>query len=179
VIAPVVYALIQPFVRLCFLNANPQDLPASAVLLGLTLSAYLLVTAFMVMPLYGLSLSFREAIVEVVLLVAYTQVVLHIGAHPERYTQTVSALAGAGVIIGLLALPLAYSLYNSALRGTTNAPLLLFAYVLVFAWMLVVYGHIYRHALSTGLFIGVLVGLGYIILTSVVIESAFPSPELQ
>jgi hypothetical protein len=42
----------------------------------------------------------------------------------------------------------------------------------------VVYGHIYRHALSTGLVIGVLVGLGYIILTSVVIDAVFPSPEL-
>jgi hypothetical protein len=163
---------------MCLLNANPQDLPASAVLLGICLGAYLLVTTFMVMPIYGFSLSLREAIVEVVLLVAYTQAVLRIGAHPERYTQTVSALAGAGVIIGLLALPLAYSLYGSAFQGTSNAPTL-FAYVLVFAWMLVVYGHIYRHALSTGLFSGMLVGLGYIILTSMVIESVFPSPELQ
>lgn len=172
-----VYALIQPFVRICLLNANPQDLPASAVLLGICVSAYLLITAFMVMPIYGLSLSFQEAIVEIVLLLAYTQAALRIGAHPERYMQTVSALAGTGVIIGMLALPLAYSLYKSTVYGGANAPIL-FAYILVFAWLLVVYGHIYRHALSTGLFTGVLVGLGYIILTSVVIESVFPSPEL-
>jgi hypothetical protein len=173
----VVYALIQPFVKICLLNANPQDLPISAMLLGLTLGAYLLITMFMIMPVGGLSLSLQEAILESALLLAYTHVALRLSAHPERYLQTVSALAGTSVIIGILALPLAYSLYNSALYGHSSAPALI-AYVLVYAWLLVVYGHIYRHALSTGLVIGVLVGLGYIILTSVVIDAVFPSPEL-
>jgi hypothetical protein len=173
----VVYALIQPFVKICLLNANPQDLPASATLLGITLGAYLLITMFMIMPVEGLSLSIQEAVLESALLLAYTHVALRLSAHSERYVQTVSALAGTGVIIGMLALPLAYSLYRSALYETSSA-LTLIAYVLVFAWLLVVYGHIYRHALSTGLLIGVLVGLGYIVLTSVVVEAVFPSPNL-
>lgn len=147
------------------------------MLLGLTLGAYLLMTMLMIMPVGGLSLSIREAVLEIALLLAYTHIALRLSAHPGRYTQTVSALAGTGVIIGMLALPLAYALYKSALYGNSNA-LVLFAYILVFAWLLVVYGHIYRHALSTGLLIGVLVGLGYVILTSVVIEAVFPSPAL-
>jgi hypothetical protein len=171
-----IQGLIQPFFRLCLLNANPQDLPASTVLLGISLSAYLLVTTLVAVPVYGWGSSVLQAILEIALLLGYTRLALQTISHPERYTQTVSALAGAGVIIGVLALPLAYSLYSSASPGNVDS-LTLFAYLLVFAWLLVVYGHIYRHALSSGMLIGVLVGFGYVVLTSIVIESVFSLPQ--
>lgn len=169
------YALISPFVRLCLLNASPQDLPASTVLLALCLSADALVTTLIAMPVYSFSLSVTQAMVEISLLLGYTGIALRIRANPERYVQTVSALAGVGVIIGVLALPLVYSLFRSASHGSAD-PFALFVYLMAFAWLLVVYGHIYRHALSTGMVMGVLVAFGYVMLTSLAIEAVFPMP---
>jgi hypothetical protein len=174
----VVYALIKPFISLCLLNANPQDLPASTPLLIITLGAYLLVTVVMAMPIYGLGLSILQAILEVALLLGYTRLALQVSRRPERYLQTASALAGTGVIIGVLALPLVYSLSRAAAYGDVNS-LTLPAYLLILAWLLVVYGHIYRHALSTGLLIGMLVGFGYVVVSSVVIESVFAPPSFS
>ncbi len=174
----VVYALIKPFVSLCLLNANPQDLPASTSLLGITLGAYMLITALIALPLYGFGLGVLQAILEIALLLAYTWAALQLSRHPERYAQTVSALAGTGAIIGMLALPLVYSLLRSAPSGGVDQPTL-FIYLLIFAWLLVVYGHIYRHALSSGLLVGMLVGFGYVVVSSAVIESVFAPTGLN
>ncbi|MBA2491442.1 MAG: hypothetical protein ACR2KU_01185 [Gammaproteobacteria bacterium] len=168
------YALIKPFVRLCLLNANPQDLPASTLLLALCLAGYLTITTLIALPVYGFGVSLVQGFIEILLLLAYTQLVLQVRARPERYLQTVTSLAGTGVIIGVLGMPLIYSLYRSAQAGSVSS-LTLLSYLLVLGWLLVVYGHIFRQALSIGRPFGVLIGFGYIVLTSIVIESLFPS----
>lgn len=170
-----VYALIQPFLRLCLLNANPQDLPASAPLLRTTLGAYLLMSALTAAPFYGTLPSIAAAIADVALLAGYAWLALRSQGRMGRYVQTLSALAGAGVIIGVLTLPVTYILYRSGASGGNDA--LLFVQLLILMWLLAIYGHIYRHALSTGLFTGVLVSLGWIFVTSLVIQSLFPLPQ--
>ncbi len=173
------YALIKPFVDLCLLNAGPQDLPASELLVAFTLILYFLVSTILALPIYGLSGSLFQAVLDVGFLTAYTRVVLQLTMHLERYAQTLSALAGGGVVFGVLSLPLVYSIYKSSLGAANADALTLLAYLLVLAWLLVVYGHIFRHALSSGLFIGMLVGLGYILLTSVIIDIIVPAPGMN
>lgn len=170
-----VYALIQPFVRLSLLNANPQDLPASAPLLRTVLGAYLLMSALTAAPFYGTMPSLLAAGVDVSLLAGYAWVALRARSHQERYVQTLISLAGVGVIIAVLTLPVTYMLYSSGATGGSDV--VLFAQVLIFIWLLAAYGHIYRHALSIGLFGGVLVSLGWIFVTSLVIQALFPLPE--
>jgi hypothetical protein len=168
-----VYVLIRPFVYLCLLKATPQDLPASTPLLLICLGAALLVTALTTLPIFSLHLSIVQAMVELALLMGYTRIALQLSGHPARFVQTVTALAGAAAVIGILALPLVYSLFRSASNADAN-PLVLFAYLLVFAWQLVVYGHVYRHALSTSIVAGVLLAFGYVILASLAIQGLFP-----
>jgi hypothetical protein len=168
-----VYALIKPFVDICLLNIKPQDLPASSRLLLITLLAYYLVGIALSMPVYGFAMSTMEAALEVFMLVAYTRIVLTLNAHGVRYHQTLTALAGAGAVLGLVALPLSYSVLQPVTAyGSANA-LTVFAYLLLMGWLLIVYGHIFRHALSSGLGLGMLVGLGYIVLSTLAIESLF------
>jgi hypothetical protein len=169
-----VYALIDPFVRLCLLNAKPQDLPASALLLRTTLGAYLLMSALTAAPVYDPASSIVAAFIDVGLLAGYAWIALQSRAHAERYVQTLSALAGCGVVVGALSLPLMHFIYQSGELGGGDA--LLFVQLLILVWLLAIYGHIYRHALSTGLFIGVLVSLGWIFLTSLFIQALFPLP---
>ena len=47
-----------------------------------------------------------------------------------------------------------------------------------FLWSLAVDGHIYRHALSTTMSLGMLVAVLIFALNFVVIEALFPTPEL-
>jgi hypothetical protein len=175
-----VYALIKPFVSLCFFHSSPQDLPASEMLLGLTLFGYLIISALLALPVYGVAASLLQAIIEVTILVAYTRAVLQIAAHRQRYMQTLTALAGTGILFGLVAMPLVYSIYDSVSpEGGTPDAITLRIYMLVLAWLVVVYGHVFRHALSSGIFVGILVGMGYVMLTSMVINTVLPPTGLQ
>jgi hypothetical protein len=168
-----VYALIKPFVDICLLNTKPQDLPASSRLLLSTLTVYYLVGIALSVPVYGFGVSTLEAALEVFMLAAYTHVVLRLNGRGARYHQTLGALAGTGAVLGLVALPLSYSVLQSvAAHGSANA-LTVFAYLLLMGWLLIVYGHIYRHALSSGLGLGMLVSFGYIVLSTLMIESLF------
>ncbi len=166
------YTILKPFLNLCFLHANPQDLPASQALLVISLILYLMVSVALALPIYGLNISLTQALLEITMLIAYTWLILVMTSHGERLTQTLSALAGTGVIFGFLALPITYSIYDSASAGVGNV-WTLFAYLMIMGWLLVVYGHVFRNALSSNLFLGMLVSFVYIVLTSVVIESLF------
>ena len=171
------YAFIRPFLQLCLLNSNPQDLPPSDALLRISLFCYLLVSVILALPVYSFVVSLLQALLDVVLLIVYTRTVLHFTMHIERYNQTLSALAGTGVIFGVLVMPLAFSSYQAAAQQINNNAMTLLAYLLILGWLLTVYGHVFRHALSSGMFIGILVGLGYILLTSMIIETVFPPPK--
>jgi hypothetical protein len=172
-----VYTLIKPFLSLCLLNSAPQDLPPSEMLLGLTLFFYLLVSVILALPFYGVSLSLMQAVLEVGILITYTRIVLLLSAHIERYIQTLSALAGTGVIVGVMATPLAYSSQQSTGGDMSNSEMTLVAYLLITGWLLVVYGHVFRHALSSGMFVGIMVGLGYILVSSIIIDIVLPPPS--
>jgi hypothetical protein len=172
-----VYTLIKPFLSLCLLNSTPQDLPSSEMLLGLTLFFYLLVSVILALPFYGVSLSLMQAVLEVGILIIYTRIVLQLSAHLERYMQTLSALAGTGVIVGVMATPLAYSSQQSTGGAMSNSDMTLLAYLLITVWLLVVYGHVFRHALSSGMFVGIIVSLGYILVSSIIIDMVLPPPS--
>ena len=170
------YALIKPFVSMCFFHANPQDLPASETLLGITLFAYMAVSTLLALPVYGIGIGFVQAILEIVLPIVYTRIVLQFAHHQERYIQTLSALAGTGVVFGLISTPLVYSLYQTVDSQKSPDMTILRVYILILAWLVVVYGHVFRHALSSRMFVGLLVGFGYVFFTSMIINTVLPAP---
>lgn len=172
-LASTVYALITPFLQLCLLNRGPQDLPASRLLLGLALTGYLLVGVAMGWPYYGLVVSVAQSLVEIGILVGFTYLVLRWRRHPGRFVQTLTALAGVGVVLGALLLPLVYSMYRAELLGESpELPAL--AYIAVFGWLVVAYGQIFRHALALKhLGLGILVAVAFVVLASGSIELLF------
>ena len=72
-------------------------------------------------------------------------VLLQVRKLPERMPQTLSALAGTGIILGALA----FGLLLQA-DPEVNQPLLGLTYLLLVGWSLAVDAHIYRHALDCG-----------------------------
>ncbi len=166
--------LLKPFLQLCLLSRGPQDIPASRVLLLITISVYWLVAVAMGWPYYGMRSSVLQSVVELVMVLGFTRFALVLTRHPGRFTQTATALTAAGGLLGVVLLPVAYAIYQAQAQGASlGVPAL--AYLVVLGWLLVVYGHIFRHALSLRhLGLGVLVALGLVMLVAAVIRFLFP-----
>ena len=168
------YTLIRPFLNVCFLNAGPQDLPASRLLLGLSLAGYFLVGVLLSLPVYGLESSVVISLFDIVLLAVFTYMALWVIAYSERLSQTLCALAGCGALLGAFIVPVVYLFYRPGDEGPSNPLLLLIDVVLL--WLLVVYGHIFRQALSTGIVVGILISFAYLVLSQSATRVLFPLP---
>jgi hypothetical protein len=168
------FALIRPFLRISLLSAGPEDLPASRLLLGITLVLYALATLAAYWPHYGYAVSAARTGVEMLVLVGYTWGALRWRGLPERFVQTLTALLGCGVIFSVLLLPLIYSVVAAQLQGRPSG-LAAFATVAIFIWWLFAIGHIYRHALGfRQLAPGFAVALGMVLLGVIVVQPLFP-----
>ncbi len=169
-----IYSILKPFLQLCLLNRGPQDLPASTLLMAFALTAYAAISALIAWPFYGGQVSLLQTGLELLLLTAYTRLAVQLARHPGRFTQTLTALAGTGFLLGILLLPLVYGMYR-ARAGAGDPGLAALGYLMVLVWLLVVFGHIFRQALSLKhIGLGILVALGFILLSSLVSEALFP-----
>jgi len=160
--------------EICLLKSGPQDLPASSSFLGLAVTGYFLVDVLVSRLNTSLGTALAISLLDVVLMVAFTQLILRVVAKPERFTQTLSALAGTGQLLGLLALPLIHGLSVAQAAGEPAAGLA-FAWLALLCWSLLVLGHILRHALAVNLLTGVGIGILYSLLSLVLMRVVFPA----
>jgi len=150
--------LLQAFVELCLLRRGPQDLPASPVLLALTVPAYLaLDTAIAALDL-PVTRAFGAAVLDAGALAAFTALALAARGRRARLLQTLTALLGSGVVLGACALPV--GLWLRAAGRDAAVPQLL--WLTLFVWSIAVSAHIYRHALEVHYAIGVAVSVMYV-----------------
>jgi hypothetical protein len=154
--------LIRFFFELCLLRRAPQDLPASSVLLAMTLLADLVTGAIFAMaagvsPFIGLA----QSLVDTAFMLALLYGALYLMDRLPRFVQSTTALLGSGAMLGLIAsVPLGLLPPGEEGRaGGILAPLFL-ALVL---WSILVTGHILRHSfelrLGQGIGIAVLYNL--------------------
>lgn len=157
-------SLLLAFFDICRLRRAPQDIPASPQLLALSVTAYALLSCL----LQGLSepvdLAISSALLEIAVLMLFVQFLLLLQGRPARWMQTVTALAGAGVILRLIVLPL-YLLAGvgsgAALVGYNLAITLMLVLV---GWGVVIMGHVLRHALETHPALAFMLALIYLFL---------------
>ena len=88
--------------------------------------------------------------------------------HPERFAQTMSALAAMGIFFNMITWAL-LSMSDPAL----NQPILALIWFAVFIWSLFVDAHIYRNSLSVPFAIGMLVTVLILAASYVLIEMIF------
>ncbi|MBK1690932.1 hypothetical protein [Ectothiorhodospira mobilis] len=167
------YALIRPFVQLILMRQGPEDLPASALLMWLCVLAYLVLGLVVTVPFFSFQVAVLQSGMELGLLALFSASLLNSRGLRPRFVQTFTALLGVGVLMGLLMLPLVYSL-----RGAENPQeipaLATIAYLILLGWLLTVYGHILRSALDLrSLSGGIALAVFYLILTAVAGEALF------
>ena len=149
------------------LRSGPQNLPASWPL------AILLVAAYLVQNLIsGQQLEDENAAAKSLLAICLQVVVLtgllYWRKHLERFPQTLSALAGVGIVFNAVT----WVLLTQS-NPAVNQPLLALAWFAVFIWSLFVDAHIYRNSLSVPLSMGMLITVLTLAASYVLIEMVF------
>lgn len=156
---------VSEVIRICQLKGAPQNLPvAPAMAVGLLAVAQAVGLANAA-QLGASGQNLATAVASLLFTLLATRLVLQLRGRPERFWQTVLALAGTSVVFALLAFPLSAVIGPLPPMDPANpaplpvaAPLLLLIMALA-CWRLVVSGHIWRHALDVPLPVGVLIVL--------------------
>lgn len=167
------HALIRPFIEICLLRLRPQDLPESTALLGLVLIGHTLSAILLSSIALPVGKALLAGTLDTILLAAMTVSVLYLQQLQSRLTQTLTALAGTGTLIGMVAIPLSNWLHAAHTTNTaTGTPALLL--LLLIGWSLTVAGHILRHALSTPFIMGLVLAMVFYWITINILNTLFP-----
>jgi hypothetical protein len=162
-------ALISAAVDLCLLRRGPQDFPVSAFLFWLTTLLNLLTGMLMLMDAESnLLTALEQTLFELILMIATLYVALHMNGRLERFLQAATALMLCGFLFGLLALPLV------AWGKQNQSPEAGILFLMVFAWGVVVFGHIIRHTFELSLNVGIAIALLYTLLAGTLVALIFP-----
>lgn len=164
--------LIEQFWNICLLRKTPQDLPASDVLMFLAVTLYLTTSFLMAMPQLPLASSALAAVIDTLLMSGMSYIMLWARLMPERWRQTLTALAGSGALLGAIAIPLVYwEAQAGASSQAALVPQMLLLAMLV--WNLAVIAHILRHALSIAMALGALLSTFYLYISIRIIRTLF------
>ncbi|MEK7696705.1 MAG: hypothetical protein AAB346_01025 [Pseudomonadota bacterium] len=159
------------FLDLCLLRANPQDLPASNVLVGVALAGHFLINILTGFGEAGLENAAIAGAMDTLLLVALTHTGLMLRNLRERTRQTLTALASCGAL-------LTFAAWGAVTLAETITAHAWVAWLPFLFWFLAVYGHILRNALNVSLGVGLALSAGYVLLSLLVTGPFLPPPEL-
>ena len=155
------------------LRMKPQDLPSSTTLLVVVLATHTLLSVCVAAADLRFGPAFVAGVTDTALMCGLTTALLMLCKLQERTVQTLTALAGAGTVIGFLAFPISLWLHD-AQAANEPSPALLVLLLAVLAWSLTVSGHILRHALSAPFYVGLLVSVGFYWISVRVLHGFFP-----
>lgn len=154
--------LFRAFFAICRLQKGPQDLPTSRELLLLGLVAYTLCGIAVGLLSMAPEAALISGLADTLLMILLTMVILHLRGVPGRVTQTLTAFAGTGTVLSLIAIPILFAAHTGELgHNGTRVPAVLMLFI--FVWNLMINAHILRHALSTRFVIGFAVAVFYLV----------------
>lgn len=154
--------LLKIFWDICRLKAGPQDIPAGNQLLVAAFVAALLIDSFstsiLIPRLNGLETLQIVAIYNMILLIA-VYLLLRLVGYTARAVQTLTALMASGVFISLVLLP------GLLVMNAASEEMKSFAFYIIadMFWRLTVNSHIFRHAFSVNLLLGMILSVSYFI----------------
>ena len=165
-------ALLIRFFKICLLSQGPQDLPYSPVLLRNTLLLYFATGLLGLSTLMTLEQSLPVMVVELLLLLAYSGLVLKAFNKTQRFVQMVSALAGVAALFQLAEWPLLVLLDANKAAGQMSAELSMF-WLIMLSWNLAVFAHIFRESFGIRLLSAFLLTVAFAIINITVHQMLF------
>jgi len=166
-------ALARLYFAIAIWRRGPQDLPAIAILLPLTIAAYVLVSAIV----GGLLPSMRpgwfwQVLLDTLFFLLWYWLVLRIARRRERYLQTATALFGLQTLLAAPTMALVWLMDRFA-HDDSLRPLLYVASLAVAIWTLLAIGHILRSALERPLGFCMILALLQLLVEELVFVSVF------
>jgi len=154
-------------IKMLRLRSGPQNLPSSWSLMIFMVTAYLVQNLLTGQQLEDESAA-AKSLVALCLQIVVLAGLLFWRRHSERFSQTLSARAGVGIVFNTIT----WVLLTQS-DPSVNQPLLALVWFSVFIWSLFVDANIYRNALSVTLAIGMLVTVLTLAASYVLIELLF------
>jgi hypothetical protein len=141
--------LIQLFTQIALLRRGPQDLPASMLLLGMTIAGYFainFVVSSLMPPVKGWP-AHVVLVVDVVFMLAWYVVLLRLAGRSERTLQTTTAVFGFQAVLSPLLIVSDWLMLRFAQDTTWNLPVALMWLVIVI-WVIAANSQIVKAALE-------------------------------
>lgn len=145
--------IVTTLLNLMRLRSGPQDLPVSRGVLLVLVGAYL-GQGFLAGRMIDQPDAGPRTLVAIAVQFGAIVALLNLRGLRVRTPQTLTAMAGTGLLFGLMSLAVL-----SRIDPASPQPNLALFYLALFIWSLLVDGHIYRHALSIKLGGGVLIAV--------------------
>jgi hypothetical protein len=166
--------LIQLFTQIALLRRGPQDLPASLLLLGMTIVGYFginfLVSSLMP-PLKGWP---AHLAVDVVFTLVWYVVLLRLAGRSERTLQTTTAVFGFQAVLSPLLVVSEWLMLRFAQDATWQLPVALMWLMLVI-WLIAGFSHVVKAALEWSSPASVALVILQILAGQLVLFALFPS----
>jgi hypothetical protein len=160
--------LLQRFFQICLFRAGPADVPASHWFLKLVLLIYFTIGVLVSHIDYDWQISLVASFTDTLLLIAVCWLLLSIRGLMGRYTQTVTAMAGAGSVIAVIGMPVLWLFRQVEPQGQITSLVLLLVMVVVF-WSLLVTAHIFRKALDVSAGMAAAITVAYTVVSLIVV----------
>lgn len=157
--------LTKAFFEIALGRQTPANLPASTFLLGLlACAAALLEVAGALLPPAPNDGILLRIVLEVGLPLGFTWAVLKLARRRQRFLQTAIALLGIGVLAEIVLYPVGAILRVIGPERFASIPLGVLFYAGLI-WYLLGCANIWRAALDSGFVLGVVVSVGYFVLS--------------
>jgi hypothetical protein len=166
--------LAKAFWDISIWRRTPAQLPASLFLLGLVAAAAALleiVSAFL--PPVSTGRIFLRLGLSVLLPLVFAWAVLVLAGRRQRLLQTGSALLGVGVLAELILYPIGSLIHVIGSDRLASVPLG-FVMLVGLIWYVLACTNIWRSALDSGVGLGVVVSVGYLLLSILLEQQLLP-----
>ena len=164
---------LRSWLSVILLRRGPQDDPRSYAGLALALLVYVVTDVLVAGGGSNWSAAWGMTAIDVLVMALLTAALLSLSGKNTRLLQTLTALAGAGGLLGLLALPAVRLSANYSADDQLPGLLVVFWLVLM-VWSIVVRAHIYRHALSVNFALATAVAILQAFLVFKLVGRLFP-----
>jgi len=166
--------LVKAFWDIAIWRRSPAHLPASMFLLGLVAAVVALLEVLgALLPPGPSDRIFTRVVLSVGLPLIFAWAVLSVTRHRQRFLQTGIALLGVGVLAELVLYPLSSLLNVLGSDDLVSIPLGLLAFGGL-VWYLLACANIWRAALDSGIGLGIAVSVGYLLLSTVLVQQLLP-----
>ncbi len=168
--------LIRLFTQIALLRRGPQDVPASALLLALTVAGYFLISWVLnsLFPPYR-GPWFAHLCVDVVFTLAFYGLLLNLVRRPERFLQTTTAVYGFRAILSPLLITAVWLTRRFEQDSVWYFPASLLGFA-VLIWVIAANSHITKAALEWSMPTSVAVVILQTLTSELVALSLFPIP---